>query len=127
VIRLHLFQHKQEGYLDTFEKAVKKALVDCDETVVSLAQSYGVAYQTAHHYIKGYRNLSDGFLAHVTQFFHERGVTDYDFERLADFHRGYVNLDKRMSYNQKLLLSDLSRYFLNEDEVAKIRAVLHGR
>jgi hypothetical protein len=51
----------------------------------------------------------------------------YDFASLADFHRGYVRLGESMSYSHKCLISDLSRHVLNEDEVAKIRAVLHGR
>lgn len=89
--------------LTEFGKAVRKARVDANETLLSMANAIGVSPAFLSAAENGHKKVSDRLLNKIMTFFEEKNIKIKDLQVLAHISNGCIPINKLPAEQQKLI------------------------
>ena len=89
--------------LTEFGKAVRKARVDANETLLSMANAIGVSPAFLSAAENGHKKISDKWVNKIMTFFEEKNIKTRDLQILAHISNGYIPINELPVEQQKLI------------------------
>lgn len=109
--------------LTDFGKAVRKARLDADETLSTMANSLGVSPAFLSGMETGRKNISEQWIKKIARFFIERGVPINKLGEYADISNQSVSLAGSDPQKQ-MLIAGFARSTLDAEMLAKFAELL---
>lgn len=94
--------------LTDFGKAVRRARLDADVNLSTMAETFGVTAAFLSSLESGRKNISDEWLSKIEKFFQERNVQVTGLRELADVSNKVVPLDG-LAPNEQRVVSAFAR------------------
>lgn len=105
-----------------FGKAIRRARIDADVNLSTMAEHFGVTAAFLSSLESGRKNISDEWLRKIEAFFQERGIRIDGLRELADVSNKVVPLDG-LAPDQQRLVSAFARS-ASPELFAKVEALL---
>jgi len=113
--------------LTAFGKAVRKARIDAGETLLSMAQYFGVTPAFLSGMETGRKKVPAEWAGKIEAFFSERDVLVGDLQQLADVSNEKIPVDG-LPLQQQMLLAGFAKTAMTDEQLeafAKFLAEIH--
>ncbi|ELB6473042.1 helix-turn-helix transcriptional regulator [Salmonella enterica] len=109
--------------LTEFGKAVRKARIDTDCTLLTMAQELGVTSAFLSGLETGSKKIPKKWVKEIHSFFKSRGYELDNLQELADVSNQFVSLDG-LSQNQQMLVAGFAKSPLTPDQLKRIAELM---
>lgn len=109
--------------LTEFGKAVRKARIDTDCTLLTMAQELGVTSAFLSGLETGSKKIPKKWVKEIQTFFKIRGYELNDLQELADVSNQFVSLDG-LSQNQQMLVAGFAKSPLTPEQLKRIAELM---
>lgn len=111
--------------LTEFGKAVRKARLDCDQTLASMASALDVTPAFLSSIETGRKKVPSDLVTKAKSFFKEQGVKLSDLDALADVANKSVSLEG-LDPKHQMLVAGFARSSLDAETLEKLARLLEG-
>ncbi|THD51872.1 XRE family transcriptional regulator [Enterobacteriaceae bacterium ML5] len=109
--------------LTEFGKAVRKARIDTDCTLLTMSKELGVTSAFLSGLETGSKKIPKKWVKEIQAFFKGRGLVISNLQELADMANEYVSLDG-LSQNQQMLVAGFAKSPLTPDQLKRIAELM---
>ncbi|MCX4042094.1 helix-turn-helix transcriptional regulator [Aeromonas hydrophila] len=109
--------------LTEFGKAVRKARIDTNCTLLSMAQELGVTSAFLSGLETGNKKIPKKWVKEIQAFFKARGYVVGNLQELADVSNQFVSLDG-LSQNQQMLVAGFAKSPLTPEQLKRIAELM---
>lgn len=109
--------------LTEFGKAVRKARLDCDQTLADMASALSVTPAFLSSVETGRKKVPEGLASQVSNFFSVHGVRIHNLQALADVSNQSVSLEG-LDPNHQMLVAGFARSSLDAETLGKLAELL---
>jgi predicted transcriptional regulator len=109
--------------LTEFGKAVRKARIDTDCTLLSMSKELGVTSAFLSGLETGNKKIPKKWVKDIQAFFKARGLELNNLQQLADVSNEYVSLDG-LSQNQQMLVAGFAKSPLTPEQLKRIAELM---
>lgn len=109
--------------ITAFGKAVRKARIDTDETMVSMAENLGVSVAFLSSLENGRKKIPTEWVGKISDFFAERGKIIKDLQNLADVSNENVAIDN-LPFEHQMLISHFAKTRLSPEQLEQVAALM---
>lgn len=109
--------------LTAFGKAVRKARIDANETLVSMATAIGTSPAYLSGMETGRKKISVEWAVKITNFFRSRNVWVKDLQELAYISNNAVPV-KGLPLQQQILVAKFARHTITDRQLKKFEELL---
>ncbi|HAD40793.1 MAG TPA: XRE family transcriptional regulator [Plesiomonas shigelloides] len=109
--------------LTEFGKAVRKARIDTDCTLLSMAQALDVTSAFLSGLETGNKKIPKKWVKAIQAFFKDRGYELSNLQELADVSNQFVSLDG-LSQHQQMLVAGFAKSPLTPDQLKRIAELM---
>lgn len=109
--------------LTDFGKTVRKARLDTDETLATMAESLGVSPAFLSALETGRKNISEEWVGKITNFFKHRGINVANLGEYADISNKNISL-AGCDPQKQMLIAGFARSNLDAETLAEFARLL---
>lgn len=109
--------------LTDFGKTVRKARLDTDETLATMAESLGISPAFLSALETGRKNISEEWVKKITNFFRDKGVEVKKLGEFADISNKNISL-AGCDPQKQMLIAGFARSNLDADTLAEFARLL---
>ncbi|HEH9403932.1 TPA: helix-turn-helix transcriptional regulator [Aeromonas bestiarum] len=109
--------------LTEFGKAVRKARIDTNCTLLTMAQTLGVTSAFLSGLETGNKKIPKKWVKEIQAFFKARGCVVGNLQELADVSNQFVSLDG-LSQNQQMLVAGFAKSPLTPEQLKRIAELM---
>lgn len=106
-----------------FGKAIRKARIDIEETMVSMASNLGVSVAFLSSLENGRKKISDEWVEKIDKYFMAHGEKIKDIKNLAEISNKSVPIGD-LPFEQQMLVSHFAKSSLTSKQLKKIAAYI---
>lgn len=111
--------------LTEFGKAVRKARIDVNETLVTMAKALDTSPAFLSAMETGSKKIASKWVKMIASFFYERGVELKDLDRLAESSNEVFSVEGRgLSHQQKMLVAGFAKSAWNPEQLKQFAGLL---
>lgn len=109
--------------ITAFGKAVRKARIDTDETMVSMAEALGVSVAFLSSLENGRKKIPTEWVEKISRFFAERGKVIKNLQNLADVSNENVAIDN-LPFEHQMLISHFAKTRLSPEQLEQVATLM---
>ncbi len=109
--------------ITAFGKAVRKARIDTDETMVSMAETLGVSVAFLSSLENGRKKIPTEWVEKIGRFFAERGKVIKNLQNLADVSNENVAIDN-LPFEHQMLISHFAKTRLSPEQLEQVATLM---
>ncbi len=109
--------------ITAFGKAVRKARIDTDETMVSMAETLGVSVAFLSSLEYGRKKIPTEWVEKIGLFFAERGKVIKNLQNLADVSNENVAIDN-LPFEHQMLISHFAKTRLSPEQLEQVATLM---
>ncbi len=109
--------------ITAFGKAVRKARIDTDETMVSMAETLGVSVAFLSSLENGSKKIPTEWVEKIGRFFAERGKVIKNLQNLADVSNENVAIDN-LPFEHQMLISHFAKTRLSPEQLEQVATLM---
>lgn len=109
--------------LTLFGKAVRKARIDANETLVSMASELGISPAYLSGMETGRKNIPVEWVVKIANFFRSRNVWVKDLQELAYISNNAIPV-KGLPLQQQILVAKFARHTMTDRQLKKFEELL---
>ncbi len=109
--------------ITAFGKAVRKARIDTDETMVSMAETLGVSVAFLSSLENGRKKIPTEWVEKIGRFFAERWKVIKNLQNLADVSNENVAIDN-LPFEHQMLISHFAKTRLSPEQLEQVATLM---
>ncbi len=109
--------------ITAFGKAVRKARIDTDETMVSMVETLGVSVAFLSSLENGRKKIPTEWVEKIGRFFAERGKVIKNLQNLADVSNENVAIDN-LPFEHQMLISHFAKTRLSPEQLEQVATLM---